>query len=383
MVPSTIVGAINLASQLKTAVQGQHAAGQAAVGAVTGSTAFGMLQNRSLIDVSAPARVEPIAMIDADCINLEQLPDLMQSLHSMFSGYYLQAVNMFNTVDGVTVGQMLSRFNPNAGASLGFESLRADSSRAHSMEEYRFKLPMVKDMEEAATKRVSMENVKVGTDPMSVIRDASNLAVGKMFHVQLAGGEKPVTMPVSIRLMAHSVPSRTMVELFSNTNAFDNEMGERYHSWKAGRLAFVKDLILCNDLIDKRIRSGITDPDGVLATIRNRQSGNNTAAVINGAASVANATNLAVLSRTTLSGVEAAQGGPFSNSRVRRAVFDSTNLMIVAVVDKEWDQVEFFFRNLDASTKMGFRELKSANKNDGGQVVDIMKAYMAGSAPRL
>ena len=374
MGPTSVVGAIELASQVKQAV------GRAQT-AVSNSESVKLLQNKSLIDVASVARVEPILMVDADCMNIEVLPDIMQAMHSMFSGYYLQAVNMVNTIGSVSVAKHLAPFNPNSG--VGFEGLRIDTRKALSLEEYKHKLPDKKDMfgKLAMEEVKALNSEKINDKSISAISEAANLSVGKLFNVNLQMGEQSITVPVAIRLMAHSIPSRVMVELFSNTSAFDTDMAERYHSWKAGRLEFWRDLVLCKDLIDKRIASSIKDDSGILAMIRNRHSGNISTAAINKRASVANATNLAVLSTDTLAGIEQEMGGEFKNSKIRKAVFDSTNLMIVAIVEKNWERVTFYFRGMDGTTNLSYRELKTSGKNDGGNVTDILKAYISGATP--
>lgn len=360
----TVTGAIEMAAKIS--------------GAVKGSESLKMLNNRSLIDVASVARVEPIMMIDADCMNLPCLSDIMQAMHSMFAGYYLQAVNMVNTIGEVSVGERLAAFNPNAGSGMGFESYRVDAKRAYSMQEYKHRLPRKGD------RKLSMEDYQPGKKDANVemIQDASSLSVGKTFTITLQGDGQCTNVPVAIRLMCHTVPSRTMVNLFSNTDSFDMDMSERYHSWKSGRISFWKDLVLCNDLIDKRIKSSITDTSGILSMVRGRQSGNNVQAAINSKASVANATNLAVVSTETMAAVEADQGGAFKNSKVRNAVFESSNLMIIGVVDKQWEIVTFYFRGMAASTSMSYKELKVAGKNDGSNVTDILKAYISGAAPQ-
>lgn len=365
MDPITVTGALQVAAQIKSAVT---AAGNTEV--------VKALQGRSLIDVASVARVEPIALVDADCMNVESLNDLMQSLHSMFSGYYLQAVNMINTVGGVTVAQRLAPFNPNTGAV--FEELRLDNRRAFGMEEFRHKLPLRTDKPS-----VALEDHTPGEVDSRAIAEVANLSIGKVFNVVLQAGDGKVSVPVAVRLLVNSVPSRMMVELLSSQDVFDSTMKERYHAWKSGRISFIKDLILCNDLIDKRVRTSLKDPTGLLNTIRQRESGNNVNNAMNGKASVANATNLAVVSSETLAAAEASLGGDIKNSKIRKALFESSNLMIVAVVNKQWERVVFYFRGLDASTTMSYKDLKAAGKSDGGNVVDILKAYMAGSAPSL
>jgi hypothetical protein len=361
MVPNSVVGAIELASQVKTSMAN-----------VDKAKAF--VNGRSLIDIASVARVEPIMMVDADIMNTEVLPDALQASHSMFAGYYLQAVNMVNAVGGVTVAERLAPFNPNAGSA--FEELCLDAKRSTSMEEFKFKLPLRADPAPV----VSMESDKSDEYAFNTIRDASNLSVGKIFNVSLSGD---VMIPVAIRLLVNSIPSRVMVDLFSNTDAFDQDFKERFHAWKSGRIAFWKDLVLCNDLIDKRVKTSISDPSGVLNTIRQRQSGNNVNAALTGKASVANATNLALLSSETADAIEGAMGGPLKNSKIRRAVFDSTNLMIVGVVNKHWERVTFYFRGLDSTTTLSYKELKTIGKGDGSNVTDILKAYISGASPTL
>lgn len=369
MTPNFVVGAINLANQVKQTAK-----------TVTNSEAYKAIQNKSLIDIASPARVEPIVMVDADCLNVESLGDVMQVLHSMFAGYYLQAVNMVNTVGGVSVAERLAPLNPTAGASSAFEEMISERRRVTSLEDMRFKLPGKSDQ----PRQIAFEDMgKEEEYALNTVRDASNLAVGKVFNVTLGGseGSQCVTVPVAIRLMVNTVPSRVMVDLFSNTDAFDNDLRERYHAWRSGRIEFIKDLILCNDLINKRVRSAVKDPSGILSTLQHREAGSFTNALLSGKASVAAATNLAVVSSETMAGVEAQVGGPMKNTRVREAMFDATNLMIVAVVNKQWERVSFWFRGLDTSTTLSYRDLKTAGKSDGGNVVDILKAYISGAAP--
>lgn len=365
MVANTVVGAIELASQVTQAAS-----------SVANSEAVKVLQNRSLIDVASVARVEPILLVDGDCLLVEATPDAVQAMHSMFAGYYLQAVNMVNTVGEVTVAQRLAPFNPNTGAV--FEELAADARRAYSMEDFKFKLPTRADL----AKKIALEDSK--PDPaFQTIQEAASLSVGKLFNVRLQCGEQSIAVPVSVRLMAHTVPSRVMAELFTNQDVFDQNLKERYHAWRAGRISFWKDLVLCNDLIDKRVKSSIHDKSGILNVIRQRQSGNNMNTALAGKASVSNATNLAILTSDTMEGVETQLGGSMKNAKIRRAVFDSTNLMIVAVMDKRWERVTFWFRGLDANTNVSFKDLKSASKGDGSNVTDILKAYISGAAPSL
>lgn len=357
------------------------------------------LTNNSLTDIAQVARVEPIAMVDADVMNVEYLSDVMQSLHSIFAGYYLQAINLVGTIGSISIANKLAPLNPNRGAGggglLGLENHKADWRMV--TESYKHRLPKKKNPaamameaqnisgQEKSGKEKSGNQIPPVTDKdaITVMREASNLAVGKMFNVTLREGENSAVIPIAIRLMVNTIPTAAMVALFTFKNSFDMDLKERYHSWRAGRLSFFRDLILCRDLIDKHRTAIITDKSNIYAEIVNRENGNRKAGLMNGSPSLATASNLAVLSSATLANIEQKLNGKFSNFRVRQTLFDNTNLMILAVIDKGYSQVTFYHRGVEGSTQVSAKDLRAASKGGGSDVMDIMKAYISGSSPQL
>ena len=365
-----VTGAIETASQVSAGMK----AALNTIGAVAGNAT-------SLVDVAAVCNVEPITMVDADVAHLPELGDVLQSLHSLFSGYYLQAVNMMNTIGGISVASKLAPLNPNR-RNLGFEEIHLEGKHSISLESYRFKLPTMEDSKEDKPKAAPKEEM-LDNDNVALIKEAANLSIGKIFNVTLAQENVKATIPIAIRLMVNLIPSRMMVELFTYRDGFDMDMKERYHAWRSGRLEFVKDLILCNDLIDKRRRAAIRDTNGILEAINNRESRNIAASFASGRASVATASNLAVLSKETLEEIQLTINGDLSHIKTRKAIFDNTNLMILAVVDKGWEMVTFYHRGIDAASTVSFRGLKTSAKGNGMDVGDILKAYVSGSAPTI
>jgi hypothetical protein len=67
----------------------------------------------------------------------------------------------------------------------------------------------------------------------------------------------------------------------------------------------------------------------------------------------------------------------------REAIFKKTYLMIVAVIDKEWERVTFYTRGIATATQLGSHDLKAANKNTGPDIAQILQAYQLGSSPSL
>ena len=340
-----------------------------------------LMPNSSLIDIASVARVEPITMVDADVINIPEISNITQTLETLFSGYYLQAVNIMSTIGDVSVASKLGPLNPNR--KMGLESLREEANVALTMEEFKFRLPSSKKHPALSLENNEGKPVALQDKTLEKINESANLSVGKIYNVQLKHNNLTVTIPVSIRLMVNVIPSRMMVDLFTYRNNFDLDMKERFHDWRSGRLAFFGDLILCNDLIDKRRRAGIRDKSGIMGQINSRESKNFVAGFVSGKGSVATASNLAIISTDTLEHVELELNGKLSNSKVRAAMFENTNLMILAVVDKGYERVVFYHRGIETTTSVSFQELKNSGKRGGTDVSDILKAYVSGSSPAL
>lgn len=381
----------------------------------------------SLIDVTRQLRVEPITLVDQDCLLLDSLPEVMQSLLSIFAGYYLQAVAVTMQVGDVQVGRHLDRINPNRSASGHLIDIAHNASgNVLRMESYVDRLPVPEEYEEelaleaqgasfakrgrdhlrAARARLNRErreqrredsahrkSVSLGDNAQRELKEAANLSVGKIFDVSLTGGaggtgrggpkdQQTVSVPVAIRLMANAITSASLVHILSHGTQ-DTSVKERYHAWRAGRLEFIKDLILCNDLIDARRRNLMKDKDGLYSAIANRQKNGFWSGILSGQPSIGMASNLVVMSSATADELEMRTNYQLKNFQQRQKIFQETALMIMVVIDKEWDRVTFYHRGIALPTQLGVRDLKAANKGTGPDVSDILRAYQLGNAPSL
>jgi hypothetical protein len=462
----------------------------AAAGAVVGQAAIKMFMDRAqavnastdLVSFSQPARVEPLVLVDTDALYVEELHDVLQSLQSIFAGYYLQAVSLDSTVGNLKVLETLGKFNPN-GQTHAHKSLQRDvgerfggmkfkyskgSGMEFSMEAYADALPDFRNVDDtslaleamddfgndmakngrkvesqfdsdkdyknwkqqreverdanqeadraaqkhrqntqdqeraadraeakahqqaeaaAAAEKKLHEAKHVGTGfddgALKDIREASNLSVGKIVNVELKNAGQTYQVPVAIRLVVNTIPSAKLVHILS-LNAYQlHSASERWHGYKAGRLSFVKDLILCRDLIDEHRRSLMSSSDSVYHNVIKREQKSLMAAFISGVPSVASASNMVVTTTNSIEELEQTMPGKFSDFKWRQEVFQRTSLMIVAVIDKEWSRVTFYHRGLPDATEVSFRDLKVSSKGNGPDVSDILKAYTLGQAPRL
>lgn len=335
-------------------------------------------KSNSLVDYTAPSRVEPIALIDADCLHHELLPDTMQSLQSIFSGYYLQAFSISMNVGKIEVMRHLDRLNPNRDPGL---SAADTSGWLMAAESYKNGLPR---LAQEAINPITQDNpnAESGRDTLTSIKDLTNLSVGKMIAVNVSDGNSHATINIAIRLMATYIPTESLTQILSYSQQ-DKSTKERYHGWKSGRLEFVRDILFCQDLIEQHKKNLKNDSTGIYGEILNRERKNRLATIVSGNPSIATASNLLVCSKNTLERLEGEIGGSFKDYKTRQKIFNETNLMIIAVIDKEWDRVTFYTNGINTVTQVGRQDLKASNKANGPDVAEIMKQYMLGSSPSL
>lgn len=333
----------------------------------------------SLIDYTKVVRVEPTVLIDTSCLFDDALPDIQQSLLSVFAGYYLQAVAISNTVGKIEVFRTLDKLNPNRSP---IDSAADTAGWLVAQESYKYRLPNPTNvgmaLEEEQEQRTALE---FGNDTEKTIKELTNLSVGKLFNVEITDGLHHATIPVSIRLMASSLPSANLAHILSIGNQ-DNSAKERYHAWRAGRLHFIRDLIFCQDLIDVHRKSLMADQDGIYGSILKRNRSNQVSALVSGNPSVATASNMVIMSHNTAEELEGKIDGRLKDFKTRERLFKETYLMLLVIYDKRFDRVTMYHRGINGSTELSIRDIKSNNKS-GVDVNDILKAYTVAQAPTL
>jgi hypothetical protein len=352
----------------------------------------------SLVEVTKPMRVEPLTVISRDCMTVPELGDVLQSLLSLFSGYYLQAVSVIGNVQSVKVAKVLDSLNPDRdfdylgeGAKLlGFEDYSEKNTFTMYDEAYRFRLP-------TSLNRVGIEENQLSPEQIQEIKDSelhtsvditkiseiSNLAVGKLLNVEISiGEEKSSKFPVSVRLIPSMLPNSSILHILA-LKTEDTSFTERFHAWRAGRISLIKDLILAQDLIDEHKKALMEDQSGVYSEIMRRVNNAKKFGLITRNPSLVSASNLFVISKDVARELELKLGGKLSNARIREKAFQNTYAMIIVVLDTEMERVTFYNRGTAAATDISFREIKASAKGKGPDILDVLRALNLGSAPAL
>ena len=403
----------------------------------------------SLPAFTKSTRVEPIVMIDRRVAHLSILPDVMQSLSSIFSAYYLQAVAIMTHVESVNVIKVLDTLNPQrdvADASAAVVDYVGRKKSWLSSEAYEITLPSQtydlpvsmetftqsniqafynkynasleaaslsdkvreglfnadgtpKNPEDidlsGAAKHVRDNTGRFGNknlddvaragghgsvnEGIKVLHEAVNLSVGKMLSVKIGAGENSATFPIMVRLIATFMDSGVLVHILGDGSR-NITMKERYHSWRSGQLQFWRDLVWCNDLIDEHKRALLKDKSGTYDEILERRLKNGISARLTDTPSIGNASNVLVISRQTATELERDIGGSLERFDVRQKVFNSTYVMIMAVIEPE-EIVTFYHRGIKLPSRLSRNELKVSNKDNGPDIGELLKAYMIGNAP--
>lgn len=367
----------------------------------------------SLTRFTKATRVEPIALVDQRLAHQAYMPDVMQSLSSIFIGYYLQAVALSVNVGRINVIKLLDALNPSRDVHDAAATKIVDHINRPSMlsvESYKFGLPepgesfgleAFGDAErlvlnasakvDGATDKINAGNADkplgydkggLGKDTVKSAFEAVNLSVGKLVEVNVEQDGKSATFPVMIRLISTIMSANILVHILGDGSR-NATFKERWHGWRSGALDFWRDIVLATDLIDEHRRALMKDKSGVYAEILERRRNNAAASMLNGTPSIGTASNIVVMSHESARELEAIVGGRLSNAKTREKIFENTYVMLLAVVNTEWEQITFYHRGIALPTELSIKELKTSNKGSGPDVGEILKAYQLGHNPTL
>lgn len=367
----------------------------------------------SLIEYTAVLRNEPIVMLEDSLVHQAATSDVLKFLTNLFAGYYLQAVAITNNIGNVNVMQVLDRLNSKrdvlSNAKAEFVSKESFSPRPQitlkpqiskesaalmypafyrkSLESYDVSLESIvidnKDGNESKTKKNDLVEIQsAGKDAAKSIAEAPNLATGKIFEVVIENEGKRAAIPVSVRLNPLGCTPGLMQEILSLGDVRNSTI-ERFYRWREGELEFINDLILCNDLIEKHYSLLKADKHGIYKDILKRRRANRLSALITQSTSLATASSMAIITEDTATELQLAIGGKLSDPKVRSSVFSRCSLMFLVVIDPELQFIRIYHRGIAYPMELTFGEIKNQAKGNGPDVMELLKAFSAGSRPNI
>lgn len=358
----------------------------------------------SLADITKPLRVEPITIIDQAIADQPYILDLLKLGVSLYGGYYLQAVNMVFGVGKIDTLKVFDTLNPErSGASaLGFENFR---TAVFSSETYANGLPALEAFaqpvrqgliaeyseEKYQANKVALEAFGGKDDDASdqkgdkspvhgmsstdsaKVYEAENLAVGKLINVEVKSGNEKAKLPVMIKIIPAIVPSDTITHIF--TAGGRDTWAHRLFLVKSGQIKFWRDFVMGQDMIDAHMTALMTDKSGVYKTILDRRRNNVAQAIQSGRLSLADASNIAIISATTMKKSTNALYAKIDDVNVRKKFFDNSYLLLMMVVDERWNRVTIYHRGVDLASSWRIDDIKIAEKSKGQDITEIFKMF--------
>ncbi len=359
----------------------------------------------NLADVAKIARVEPIVLVNSNLTTLKELPDILQGVLNIYSGYYLQAVQLLSSAAiNVKILKILDRLNPDrdiktvVSANLGLENYSLKSDINYTSVNYdtlTLESFVPKFIQKKVTKshQTSIDNIAVeSADSVESARigkidnfDKLNYSVGKILNVEFNvkdanGNATSVQIPVVVKLDTMVFPSEVMNSVLT-VNKQELSFGSRLKDAIAGRISFIKDFILVSDLIKEHKKALIKDPTGYYAKVLARTNNSKFFSLLTGNMSLNSISSVFVISEKEESEIAKKIGGKLTNDTTRNIVFENTLAMMIVVVDREWERVSIYIRGQNSGfTQASFTDFKSASdKNSSAQILEFMKAFNMGS----
>lgn len=368
-----------LAAAIATAAgQGIATAGSKAVGAFLSALASAAKNGtsiRALSDLSRPARVEPMALIEQSLQDQEYMQDIAKLALSTFTGYYMQAVSMLMNVGRIDTLKVFDTLNPERSVAPSIKEA------VWSQESYADGLPDMSAFRTRSEPRLlaSLEAfeddqaVSIADDMTKKLYEAENLAVGKLVNVELKDGDEKVKLPVIIRLLPAVMNGRTLTHIF--TAGGRDSWSDRWQLARAGLIRPIKDLVFGIDLIDEHRKALMNDNSGAFAKILDRRRNNTQKQLLSGKTSAADASNIAIITTETAKEIGRGLYGDLKNKAVRDKIFDNSYLLLLFVVNEKWEKVTIYHRGLDVSTEYTFKEIKGQEKGKGQDITEIFKFF--------
>lgn len=339
----------------------------------------------SLSEYSSTTRLTPAVLVEDSLLRLPQnnINGIMQTLLSIYTGHYLQAVAMLTKVGNVTVDKLLEPVSQKRGGlldsvdRLGFESIAEWSKTEGALMDYSAEALKYKDKRVDRLPLGKRQSDQGGTRGSAVeVNKPANIAVGKMIHVTLGTGNESIVVPVAVQINPRSLDVNYLVDVLAAFIGKDNSMIGRWHRWRAGEIKSFMDYAFALDLIEEERKLMLKDRDGFFKEARARSNRGLVSKFLSGQKQMNVASNMIVISKSGQSQLESAMRGQFSNKRVLHKFFQNTGAMLLCIVDPTMERVRIYQRGIDETGNFTFEDLEPASTNpNASNINDVIKAY--------
>lgn len=359
----------------------------------------------SIADINKIARVEPVTVISNDLAAQPEMYDICHGILNIYTAYYLQAIAILSAdLQDVRILKILDKTNPDRDIKTmlasGYTSYESANVSTLSLESVKLNLNKSKSLRLLTSEQVNEQidqDMTTGSPKMDnhVFQKVEYLdklptAVGKLVEVKFAfncimdKGKKvcnEAVIPVLVKLDTMLMPSDVLNSIVAS-NTDEITFGSRFRDAISGRIGFIKDFILCSDLVKAQKKTMMKDPTNIYSQILKRINSSRFYSALTGNISLAGISSVFILSEENEKHIQSRIGGKLTNKTTRDIIFENTSAMMVAVVDREWERVTIYIRDTDGYSQSTFKDFQvMSNKDSGNNIADILKAFSLGHAP--
>lgn len=369
----------------------------------------------SLADITKIARVEPITLISSALVGNKELYSILHGVLNIYTGYYLQAVQILSTqIYDSRILKILDKTNPDrdlktylTAGQLVYESMPVEpmAVKTLSLENSKYMLPMIK-----TGKSLSLESMGLSTpgddDSFNydseydkrksalngvVVKidsfDKMGMTVGKVVQVSFCstpGSDKYskgkddksnlAVVQVIVKLDT-MITDSNVITAIATANADEITFGSRFKDAITGRISFIKDFLMCSDLIKAQKKTMIKDVNGFYSQLLKRINNSKLYSALSGNISMAGISAIYVISEQDEADIQRKVGGKLTNKTTRDIVFANTSAMMLVVIDNEWERVSIYVRDIDGFSQNSFDSFKNSTDANNDKMMQVMKAF--------
>lgn len=361
----------------------------------------------SLADISKIARVEPITLVSGSLVGVKELYEILHGVLNIYASYYLQAVSILSAdLSDIRILKILDKTNPDRDIktflTAGYHAVesivekrekeRHYNGKTMCLENAKFKLPMlVSDR----SKSFSMESIW-DEDEFNNLGNSINkidtfeklgAAVGKIVDVRFKVGDKidpkksnEISIPVSFKLDTMLMPAEVMTSIMAS-NKEEITLSSRFKKAMAGRIGFIKEFILCSDLIKSQKKSMIKDPTSYYTAMLKRINNSRIYSALSGNISLAGVSSIFVISEEEENEIQRNIGGKLTSDLTRDMVFANSSAMMIVVISQSWERVTIYVRDIDGFSQNSFSDFKNMASKESSMLSEVLKAFQLNSPP--
>lgn len=353
----------------------------------------------SVADVSKIARIEPITIVSNDLVSTKELYNILHGVLNIYAGYYIQAISILATqLEDIRILKILDRTNPDRDLktmlTAGYVSAASTESRnleTLSLAKSKYKLNFLSNSKVSQEGRIlpdENENVQTLGTSISKIETFEKLgpAIGKVIELKFkvrpenSKDTNEVSIPVAVKLDT-MILDADIVNNILTLNKDEITFSSRLSDVLSGRISFIKDFLLASDLIKNQKKILYKNNSEAYAAILKRVNNSRIYSGLSGNVSVAGVSSIYVLSEKSEAMLAKKLGGRLSSPKIRSMIFENTMAMVIVVIDREWERVSIYVRDMDGFSQNSFDAFKTQSDKGSSQILDMFKSFTMGNAP--